>query len=61
MTADARRVVVIGGGFAGGHVAQGLEKDSDLKVTLVDAKEFNEVRVRVNWMPQAFVVTSLFA
>ena len=43
--ATPKRVVILGGGFAGAHVAHALDKlTSELKVTLVDPKDYYEVR-----------------
>lgn len=40
---EPKRVVIVGGGFAGGHLAMKLEADKTIKVTLVDQKDYLEV------------------
>ena len=37
-----KRVVVVGGGFAGSNVVCGLEKDERFSVTLIDTKDYFE-------------------
>ncbi len=39
---NAKKVVIIGGGFAGAYVARELEKDRALAVTLIDTKDYFE-------------------
>ncbi len=42
MIQDKKKVVIIGGGFAGAYCAQQLEKDKNFQVTLIDSKNYFE-------------------
>lgn len=42
METEKKKVVIIGGGFAGSTVAKSLEKDKRFSVTLIDTKEYFE-------------------
>ena len=42
MVGDPKRVVIVGGGFAGMACAKHLAKDSDLRITLIDRLNYSQ-------------------